>query len=102
MKQALGYEYKPRLIRFPYGVAGTGAIHENLYRACQNLGYDYIIHWDVVLGKPDTMLQKIQNGSIVLFHTNREDLRCFRELAPKLIEKGFIMTSIADLLGLEE
>lgn len=102
MAEALGYAFKPKFIRFPYGNAGSGIIPENYYRACKAMGYEYIVNWDVQLDSLASMLSRTQNGSILLFHTNREDLQRFRELAPLLVEKGYHMTSLSEVLGLED
>lgn len=102
MSEELGYAFKPKFIRFPYGNAGSGSIPENYYRACKAMGYEYIVNWDVQLDSLETMLQRTQNGSIILFHTNREDLERFQELAPLLVEKGYNMTSLSEVLGLND
>lgn len=95
----LGFRYKPNLIRFPYGIGGTAPGYKNYNRACKDLGYKYSIYWDVLLDTKENMLKRIKNGSIILLHSNKKDLRILKELLPELKEK-YEMVTVSELLNI--
>ena len=41
-----------------------------------------------------------ENGSILLFHTNYEDLECLKVLIPMLLEEGYELVTVSELLGM--
>lgn len=101
VEQALGYHFTPKYIRFPYGMSCHAPWLANYKQAMQAMQYQYAIYWDVILSDVEQMFQNIQNGSIVLLHTTAKDLRIFKELYPKLKEKGLQIVSLDELLQTE-
>ncbi len=101
LNTALGFEYKPNLLRWPYGQSNSGNKYRHYHKGAEEAGYFHAVTWDVTLDDTDEMLKKIQNGSIVLFHVNKKDINVLKQLLPKLNEKGFEMVTIFELLGLE-
>ena len=57
--------------------------------------------WDVSYTDAQQAFEATENGSILLFHTNYEDLNCLKELIPMLLEAGYELVTVSDLLGLE-
>lgn len=99
LDRVLGFRYQPNLLRFPFGIGCTAPGLENYNRAAEQLGYQNIIHWDVVLEEPEQMLQHIQNGSIVLLHANKKDLKVFRQIVGTLAARYELVT-VSELLHL--
>lgn len=92
--------YPLRLFRPPYGKydrmgGGSSA-------ALGSLGYHYIILWNVAVTDADEAFKKTKNGSILLFHTNKKDVRCLEALIPMLLDAGFMPVTVSELLGLDE
>jgi len=91
--------YPLRLFRPPYGKYDrTGGGSSS---ALGSLGYHYIILWSVALTDADQAFKKTKNGSILLFHTNKKDVRCLETLIPMLLDAGFEPVTVSELLGLD-
>jgi peptidoglycan-N-acetylglucosamine deacetylase len=91
--------YPLRLFRPPYGKYDrTGGGSSS---ALDSLGYHYIILWNVALTDADQAFKKTKNGSILLFHTNKKDVRCLEKLIPMLLDAGFEPVTVSELLGLD-
>ncbi|MBE0601027.1 MAG: hypothetical protein IH607_04515, partial [Firmicutes bacterium] len=60
----------------------------------------YVILWSVDLATVERTFEAVKNGSILLFHTNREDVRVLEELIPKILEAGFEPVTVTELLKL--
>lgn len=98
LDNVLGFRYKPNLVRFPYGIGGHAPGLLNYKLACKELDYKYSIYWDVVLDTKERMLKRIKNGSIVLFHANKKDLKVLGEILPELA-KSYELVTVSELLG---
>jgi len=63
-------------------------------------GYPHMVLWSA--GLDDVLRNKrcVKGGSIVLFHTNWQDVQCMDELIPKLQGEGFELVTVSELLGL--
>ncbi|NLV57729.1 MAG: polysaccharide deacetylase family protein [Clostridiales bacterium] len=93
----LGYHYQMRVMRPPYGhIAVRGTLGPVL-----DAGYSHVILWSVSQTDPEIALKKIKNGSICLYHTNTKDLRCLKELIPRLKAEGYEMVTVSELFGFE-
>lgn len=92
--------YPLRLFRPPYGKYDrTGGGSSG---TLGSLGYHFIILWNVASTDADEAFKKTKNGSILLFHTNKKDVRCLETLIPMLLDAGFEPVTVSELLGLEE
>jgi len=90
--------YTMTLFRPPYG-----SIKRSKYSSSvilKDLGYTSVIMWSVDTNDASSALKKTKNGSILLFHTNKKDVRCLTKLIPKLLEKGFEPVTVSELLQL--
>ncbi len=67
----------------------------------QDLGYFHAVKWDVSQTDPDKALRLVENGSILLYHGRKKDVDCLRELIPALLEEGYELVTVSELLGLE-
>lgn len=95
----LGYHYPLRLLRPP------GGNYKNASRNClpvfQEYGVEKVVLWDVSETNAQKAFTQTQNGSILLYHTNKKDYECLKELVPMLKEAGYELVTISDLLELE-
>lgn len=90
------------LFRAPYG-----AYNDLLLEKCEELGL-YCIQWDVdsidwqnpsVDTICNRVLSKVQNGSIILFHNNSENVVAALEvLLPQLTKQGYSLVKVSDLI----
>ncbi len=103
LDELLGYHYQVRSLRPPYGhytdPDGSGRRIRSLVKLA---GYDHIVLWNVQTNDPTEALRKTGNGSILLYHARKPDVDCLTELIPALIEKGFELVTVRELLGFEE
>ena len=98
LDRVLGYHYPMQVFRPPYGhLNRNGKNHIN--RAVMDVGYDHGILWDISQTNFKKCIAQVQNGSIMLFHTNPADLRCMEQLIPALLEKGYELVTISQMLG---
>lgn len=96
----LGYHYPMQVFRPPYGhMNRNGKNHVN--SAVETFGFDHAIMWDVSQIDFVQCYEDVQNGSILLFHTNGQDLRCIEELIPALLADGYELVTISQMLGKE-
>lgn len=96
----LGYHYPMQVFRPPYGhMNRNGKKHVN--GMIQTLGFQHAILWDVSQIDFDKCRSAVQNGSILLFHTNTLDLKCMEQLIPWLMEEGYELVTVSQMLGME-
>ncbi|MCL1855006.1 MAG: polysaccharide deacetylase family protein [Clostridia bacterium] len=95
LNQVLGFEYPMYLLRPPYGKCQINGAKTRI----KNAGYEHIILWSVSQIDPRKALEKIQNGSVCLYHSNTKDLHCLKEIIPRLKEAGYEMVTVSDLFG---
>ena len=108
LDKTLGYHYQTRWLRAPGGTitGGRKLSAAKIESALKRFGYDHIVYWDVSENNPDKALAlleegKIQNGSILLYHTNKKDTRCMEVLIPALLEHGFEVVTLSELFGFD-
>ena len=93
----LGYEYTPTLFRPPFG----HILDEDRRTVKWLEEYDYpnIIMWSISETDPEVMLKKVQNGDILLYHSNKKDVEGLRKAIPVLLERGYELVTVSELLG---
>lgn len=99
LDEVLGYHYEFLTVRLPkagsWREGGAGRTGRLIHAA----GFDHVIFWDMdKTNDVSYALRKIKNGSIVLMHANRHDLKFFKNLMEALKDKGFEYVTISDLL----
>ena len=57
--------------------------------------------WDVSQTNAQKAFKDVQNGSILLYHTNPADYKCLQTLIPMLQEAGYELVTVSELLGLD-
>ena len=95
----LGYHYPLRLLRPPYGEYKNN--ERNFLPMFEQYGVEKVVLWDVSQTDPYKAFEDVQNGSILLYHTNEKDYECLKILVPMLKEAGYELVTISELLGLE-
>ena len=104
LDETLGYHYETRWIRGPGGSIENGRKlnKDQVISALKRYGYQHIVHWDVSETiNMEKALKKIQNGSIMLFHSKKKDTRFLEKLIPELQERGFEMVTLSELFEME-
>jgi len=90
--------YPMKLFRPPFG-----RYDRHAYGSVDRLGeqgYPYLIMWSVGLEDMQCKFTCIRGGSIILLHTNWQDVNCLQELIPWLLDAGFAPVTVSDLLNL--
>ena len=103
LDEVLGYHYPMQVMRPPYGSLAVtpGRLSDNdVVDAVRAAGYQHAIKWDVSQTDPALAIEDVQNGSILLYHTNRKDIECLKVLIPQLLEQGYQPVTVSELLGL--
>ena len=97
--EVLGYHYPLRLMRPPQGK--YKAAGKNFLPVFEAHGVEKVILWDVKQTNAHKALQQTQNGSILVFETNKTNYHCLAELIPLLKNAGYELVTVSDLLHLE-
>ncbi len=98
----LGYHYPIRSLRPPFGnIDDEHGDSRKATRLIRKAGYEHIVLWDVSQTDPKKAIKQVKNGSILLYHARAKDVKCIRELIPQLIEKGFELVTVGEMLGFE-
>ena len=104
LDKTLGYHYQTRWLRPPYGsIDGGKKMNEKqVTSALRRYGFEHIVHWEVSETKDmKKALEKIQSGSILLFHSKKKDTGFLEKLIPILQEQGYEMVTLSELFDLE-
>ena len=100
---ALGYHYQIQVFRPPFGnITDAQGNGRNFRKAVEMFGYEHVILWDVSQTDPEKAIDKVQNGSILLYHARKKDHNCLEQLIPRLLEEGYELVTVSQLLGLGE
>ena len=104
LDKTLGYHYEVRWLRPPYGTVAKGnkSTEQQVINAVKRYGFEHIVHWEVSETKDlDKALDRIQNGSILLFHSKKKDTHFLEKLIPELKARGFEMVTVSELFGFD-
>ena len=98
LDEALGYHYEFLTVRLPYGQSEGTTGGGKTGRALHAAGFDHAVFWDYdKVNSVENAVKKIQNGSIVLIHANRHDLKYLEQLLEALSDKGFEYVTISQM-----
>lgn len=101
LNAALGYTYPLSILRPPYGSLGEGGGASCVGRELCSLGYPSLILWEVSEDDPSEALRQTRNGSILLYHTIHKDVECLKTLIPALLNAGYELVTVSELLHLD-
>ena len=97
---ALGYHYQINSFRPPEGnMTDQNGSNAAFRRGVLKFGYEHVVLWEVSQTNPEKALQKVKNGSILLYHTRNRDYKCLQQLIPELLSQGYELVTVSDLLG---
>lgn len=100
LDRTLGFHYQVQSFRPPYGNISDANGKTNKFRgAVQTFGYQHVILWDVSQTEAKKAIHQVQNGSILLYHSRLKDYQCLQELIPQLLDQGYQLVTVSDLLG---
>lgn len=98
LNAALREPYTMHLFRPPFGKydkRGYGCI-----KKLEELDYPYIILWSAVLEDAQRSYKNLRGGDILLFHTNWQDVECLETIVPQLLDAGYELVTVSELLEL--
>ena len=105
LDEILGQHYPMQVMRPPYGRLSTDPDKKSDMRvveAIEEAGYLHAVRWDVSQTDADKAIKDIANGSILLYHANRRDIRCLKKLIPAVLAMDYQCVTVSDLLDLPE
>lgn len=103
LDSVLGYHYGMQVMRPPYGrLESENATRKTVLSRIEQAGFLKVVLWDVSCTDAEECIKKVQNGSILLFHAEKKDYACLEQLLPQLLEEGYQLVTVSDLLGLPE
>lgn len=104
LDETLGYHYEIRWVRPPYGKLkdpeGTETSAKTV-AAIRKAGYDHVVNWSVSQTDPKKAMKEIKPGFIALYHARNKDVNCLDTIIPQLLEKGYELVTLSDLLGFD-
>lgn len=101
---ALGYHYQIRWLRPPFGNISdeNGNLSSKVVSCLKRTGYNHVVMWNVSqAADQEKCVTQTKNGCIMLFHARNKDINTLKYVIPILLEKGFEMVTVSELLGLE-
>ena len=100
LDETLGYHYGVVSMRPPFGDIRdkNGKVNRTVMGQCQNFGYDHVALWDVSQTDFTKAKKAVKNGSILLYHARSKDLKCLQQLIPWLVEEGYELVTVRELL----
>ena len=87
-------------MRYPFGAGRYKGTKSAFAKAINEAGYEHVALWDVDSTDAKEILKATQNGSIILLHGRKRDLRALKVILPKFAEQGYEMVTISELLGI--
>ncbi len=100
LEKALGHPYVMNTVRYPYGAGRHRGTRSAFAKAIYDAGYEHAVLWDVDSTDPKDILRDTQNGSIILLHGRKKDLRALKTILPELQARGYEMVTVSQLLGI--
>ena len=100
LEKALGYRHEMNTVRYPFGAGRYKGTKSAFAKAINEAGYEHVALWDVDSTDAKEILKATQNGSIILLHGRKRDLRALKVILPKFAEQGYEMVTISELLGI--
>ncbi len=100
LEAALGHPHTMNTLRYPFGAGRHNGTRGAFAKAVFDAGYSHVALWDIDDSNPKTIMRKVENGSIILLHGNKRDLRTLKAILPQLQAQGYEMVTVSDLLGI--
>lgn len=100
LEKALGHPHEMNTVRYPFGAGRKRGLRSPFAKAVSDAGYTHVALWDIDSTDPREILKQVENGSIILLHGRKRDLRALKTILPELQSRGYEMVTISDLLGI--
>jgi peptidoglycan/xylan/chitin deacetylase (PgdA/CDA1 family) len=100
LEKALGYRHEMNTVRYPFGAGRHKGTKSAFAKAINEAGYEHVALWDVDSTDARKILKATQNGSIILLHGRKKDLRALKVILPEFMAQGYEMVTISELLGI--
>lgn len=100
LEEALGYAHTMNTVRYPFGAGRKRGTRSAFAKTIAEAGYRHVALWDIDSTDAREILRQTQNGSIILLHGRKKDLRTLKAILPELRDRGYEMVTISELLNL--
>ncbi len=100
LEKALGYPHTMNTVRYPFGAGRHRGTKSAFAKTINEAGYEHVALWDIDSTDAKEILKKTQNGSIILLHGRKRDLRALKTILPELRDRGYEMVTISELLNI--
>ena len=98
----LGYTYMFLTVRLPFGDGRKQGENGPISPAIKAAGFGHVVFWDWDnTDDVEAAVKHVQNGSIILIHANRKDLRFFEALMEGLSGHAYEYVTVSELLGIQ-
>lgn len=91
----LEYHYPMQVLRPPLGL-----MSRQVAAAIEPIGYMAAVKWDVDTTDARKAFKAVENGSILLFHARKADVKSLETLIPQLLQEGYELVTVSELLEL--
>lgn len=102
LEEALGHPHHMNTVRYPFGAGRFRGTRSAFAKAISDGGYQHVALWDVDSTNAKDILKAVQNGSIILLHGRKKDLRTLKAILPELQSRGYEMVTISTLLNIPQ
>ncbi len=101
LEAALGHRHEMNTLRYPFGAGRFNGTRGAFAKAVADAGYRYAALWDIDSTNAKEILRKVENGSIILLHGRKRDLRTLKAILPELQSRGYEMVTVSQLMGID-
>ena len=102
LEDALGHPHQMNTIRYPFGAGRHRGTRSAFAKAISDGGYQHVALWDIDSTNAQDILRAVKNGSIILLHGRKKDLRTLKAILPELQSRGYEMVTISQLLNINQ
>lgn len=102
LEDALGHPHQMNTLRYPFGAGRHRGLRSAFAKAISDGGYQHVALWDIDSTDARDILRDVKNGSIILLHGRKKDLRTLQTILPELQSRGFEMVTISVLLNINQ
>ena len=101
LEKALGFRHEMNTVRYPFGAGRYSGSKSAFAKAINEAGYEHAVLWDIDSTDAKKIMKTTKNGSIILLHGRKRDLRALKTILPHVQAQGYEMVTVSELLHIE-
>lgn len=101
LEKTLGFRHEMNTVRYPFGAGRYTGTRSAFAKAVNEAGYEHAVLWDIDSTDAKKIMKTTKNGSIILLHGRKRDLRALKTILSYFQEQGYEMVTVSELLGIE-